>query len=98
MSCIWQVVLENLGKPLETPTLESHYSKMKYTYDSFFRKESPSEVYSWNFPKRLAQKALKNFIIDFESDNNVSIAFHRSFHSFLTTGCLRNKNVPSGKN
>ena len=39
-NCIWQVVFENLGKSLKTTTMESQYGKIKYTCDSFFRKES----------------------------------------------------------
>ena len=38
-NCIWQLIYENLGKSLETTTMESQYGKIKYTYDSSFRKE-----------------------------------------------------------
>ena len=52
-SFIREVVFENLDKSLEYVCYDAQYSKIKYTYESLYKKEPPLEIYSWHFPLQL---------------------------------------------
>ena len=65
---------------------------LKKVIAAIFQRENVGKCWLREF----LESVQKEFKIDFDSNNNASIAFDRSFDSSLTTACLQNKNTSSG--
>ena len=47
------IFFENLDKSWNTFAIGLQYSKIKYAYDTFYKKELPQDTYSWHFSLQL---------------------------------------------